>query len=222
MDDTRELLLQVPSFADLPGDQVDWFLSQSQELRLHAGETYARQGDPAEFMFVLLQGDFQWRGEISGESVVLTISGGEISGILPFSRMKTYSLTGRTLTEARLLKFPAAQFPQLVQKMPELATRLVGKMSDRIREVTRLEQQRDRLVALGKLSAGLAHELNNPAAAALRAATSLRETLETVRDASLRLVRHPLSAEQRDFIFHFERQASEADRLQAEAQLAAI
>ena len=80
MDETRELLLQVPSFADLPGDQVDWFLSQSQELRLHAGETYAHQGDPAEFMFVLLQGDFQWRGEISGESVVLTISGGTWTG----------------------------------------------------------------------------------------------------------------------------------------------
>src|SRR5246127_4394103 len=197
MDDTRELLLQIPSFADLPGDQVDWFLSQSQELRLHAGETYAHQGDPAEFMFVLLQGDFQWRGEISGESVVLTISAGEISGILPFSRMKNYSLTGRTLTEARLLKFPAAQFPQLVQKMPELATRLVGVMADRIREVTRLEQQRDRLAGLGKLSAGLAHELNNPASAAKRAAAQLRETLKRIKDASHELGRRELTPTQK-------------------------
>ena len=211
MDDTRELLLQVPSFADLPGDQVDWFLSQSQELRLHAGETYAHQGDPAEFMFVLLQGDFQWRGEISGESVVLTISGGEISGILPFSRMKTYSLTGRTLTEARLLKFPAAQFPQLVQKMPELATRLVGKMSDRIREVTRLEQQRDRLVALGKLSAGLAHELNNPASAAKRATSQLRDMLKRVRDASLELGRRDLNTEQKAEIERLEGSLTHTD-----------
>ena len=211
MDETRELLLQVPSFADLPGDQVDWFLSQSQELCLQAGETYARQNDPAEFMFVLLQGEFQWRGEISGEAVVLTISGGEISGILPFSRMKKYSLTGRTLTEARLLKFPAAQFPQLVQRMPELATRLVGKMSDRIREVTRLEQQRDRLVALGKLSAGLAHELNNPASAAKRASSQLREMVKRVRDASLELGRRDLSAAQKAEIEKLEAMLTQTD-----------
>ena len=66
----------------------------------------------------------------------------------------------------RILKFPSAKFPEMIQKMPELTQRLVGVMSDRIREVTRLEQQRDRLAALGKLSAGLAHELNNPASAA--------------------------------------------------------
>ncbi len=211
MDETRELLLQVPSFVDLPGDQIDWFLSQSQELRLHAGETYARQNDPAEFMFVLLQGEFQWRGELSGEAVVLTISAGEISGILPFSRMKMYTLTGRTLTEARILKFPAAQFPQLVQKMPELATRLVGKMSDRIREVTRLEQQRDRLVALGKLSAGLAHELNNPASAAKRASSQLRDMVKRVRDASLDLGRRDLSKEQKAEIEKLEATLTQTD-----------
>jgi signal transduction histidine kinase len=211
MDDTRELLSQVPSFADLPGDQIDWFISQSQELSLRAGETYAHQGDPAEFMFVLLQGEFQWRGELSGESVVLTISAGEISGILPFSRMKNYGLTGRTLTEARLLKFPAAQFPQLVQKMPELATRLVGKMSDRIREVTRLEQQRDRLVALGKLSAGLAHELNNPASAAKRASSQLRDMVKRVRDASHELGRRDLSTAQKAEIEKLEATLTQTD-----------
>jgi C4-dicarboxylate-specific signal transduction histidine kinase len=62
--------------------------------------------------------------------------------------------------------FPPGLFPELVQKMPELTKRLVGLMSDRIREITRIEQQRDRLASLGKLSAGLAHELNNPASAA--------------------------------------------------------
>ena len=211
MDDTRELLLQVPSFSDLPGDQIDWFLSQSQELRLPAGETYARQNDPADFMFVLLQGDFQWRGELSGETVVLTISAGEISGILPFSRMKKYSLTGRTLTEARLLKFPAAQFHQLVQRMPELATRLVGKMSDRIREVTRLEQQQDRLAALGKLSAGLAHELNNPASAAKRATSQLRAMLKRVKDASLALGRRDLTPAQKAEIESLEASFTNAD-----------
>ena len=54
-------LLRFPIFADLPGDQVDWFISQSQELRVKAGESYSRQGDPADAMFVLLEGQFQGR-----------------------------------------------------------------------------------------------------------------------------------------------------------------
>lgn len=89
--------------------------------------------------------------------------------------MKQFTVTGRALTEGRLLKFPASLLPELVRKMPELARRLVSMMSDRIREGTRIEQQRDRLVSLGKLSAGLAHELNNPASAAKRATGQLRE-----------------------------------------------
>ena len=81
--------------------------------------------------------------------------------------------------------------------MPELTQRLVGVMSDRIREVTRLEQQRDRLAALGKLSAGLAHELNNPASAATRATSLLREALQSNQERSQELGRHDLTAAQR-------------------------
>lgn len=208
---TRELLLQVPSFADLPADQVDWFLGQSQELHVNAGEIYARQGDPASFMYVLLIGDFQWRGEIAGETVVIPVAAGEISGMLPFSRMKNYSLNGRSLTEGLILKFPAAKFPELVQKMPELTTRLVGKMSDRIREITRFEQQRDRLAALGKLSAGLAHELNNPASAARRATSQLRDMVKRVRDASHELGRRELTAAQRAEIEKLEASLAQSD-----------
>ena len=200
MVETSELLHRIPAFDGLPDDQIAWFLSQSKELHLNQGDSYARQGEPADAMFVLLEGEFQWRGELAGESFVLEIHAGEITGILPFSRMKQFTLSGRAMTEARILRFPAALFPQLVQKMPELATRLVGLMSDRIREATRFEQQRDRLAALGKLSAGLAHELNNPASAAKRAASQLRDILKRVRDASHELGRRDLTAAQKSEI----------------------
>ncbi len=177
-------LRRVPAFADLQDDQLDWFLSQAKEISLKAGDTYLRQGDPADAMFVVIEGQFQTRGELGGESVAFTTSPGDITGVLPFSRMKRFPVSGRTLVEGRLLRFPAALFPELVQKMPELTKRLVGMMSDRIREFTRLEQQRDRLAALGKLSAGLAHELNNPASAAKRGAGQLRSLMKRIRDAS--------------------------------------
>src|SRR5579872_1566643 len=211
MAEARELLRGVPAFDGLPDDQIDWFLGQTQDLRVKAGDTYARQGDPADTMTVLLEGEFQWRGEFGGDPVVIDLKAGEVTGVLPFSRMKKYTLGGRALTDGRVLRFPAALFPQLVQRMPELATRLVGMMSDRIREATRFEQQRDRLAALGKLSAGLAHELNNPASAAKRATSQLRDMLKRVRDASHELGRRDLTASQKSEIERMEASLMQAD-----------
>jgi signal transduction histidine kinase len=190
-------LLRAPAFAGLPDDQITWFISQGEELRLKAGDYYTRQGDPADAMFVILEGQLQVRGEIGGETIIFDLKPGDVTGILPFSRMKQFTVSGRALTDARALKFPASYFPELVQKMPELAQRLVGLMSDRIRETTRIEQQRDRLAALGKLSAGLAHELNNPASAAKRAASRLRQTLKRIKDASHDLGRREITPAQR-------------------------
>jgi len=101
------------------------------------------------------------------------------------------------MTDCLILRFPESKYQDLVQKMPELTQRLVGMMTDRVRETTRREQQRDRLAALGKLSAGLAHELNNPASAAKRAASQLRDILKRIKDASHELGRRELTPTQK-------------------------
>jgi signal transduction histidine kinase len=204
-------LLRVPVFADLPDDQLDWFISQSQELNLKAGDVYAQQGSPADAMFVILEGQLQGRGELAGETFIFDLEPGNVTGILPFSRMKTFTVSGRALADSRALRFPASLFPQLVQKMPELTQRLVGMMSDRIREVTRLEQQQDRLASLGKLSAGLAHELNNPASAAKRAASQLRDVLKKIKNASLELGRRDLTPTQKAEIERLETAFTQPD-----------
>jgi len=190
-------LLRFPIFADLPEDQIEWFISQSEELRAKAGDIYLRQGAPADAMFVILEGRLQARGDFAGETIIFEISAGDVTGLLPFSRMKQFKVNLRAETDSRSLRFSASLFPALVQKMPELTQRLVGLMSDRIRETTRIEQQRDRLASLGKLSAGLAHELNNPASAAKRAASQLREIIKKIRNASLELGRRELTPEQK-------------------------
>ena len=182
----------VAAFSDLPEEQIAWFLSCTDELFPQAGETFVRQGDPADCMIVFLEGFFQWRGEFGGDTVSLPAQAGEISGVFPFSRMKQFTVTGRALTDGRLLKFPAALLPELVHKMPELTTRLVAMMSERIREGTRIEQQRDRLASLGKLAAGLAHELNNPASAAQSASGGMRHALAKMRNAHAQLWRMQL------------------------------
>jgi signal transduction histidine kinase len=201
---TKSELLRVPAFAELPEDQIEWFLEHSEEIHLQAGDTYIEQGAPADAMFVLLEGQAHMRGELGGQSIVFTFEPGEVGGRLPFSRMKQFTFSGRAAVQSRLLRFPASQFPDLVQHMPELASRLVGVMSDRIREATRIEQQQDRLASLGKLSAGLAHELNNPASAAKRATSQLRDTLKRIKESSHQLGARELTPEQKSKIDKFE------------------
>src|SRR5580704_7904336 len=190
-------LLRVPAFAGLPDDQIEWFISHAEELRVKAGDAYFSQGAPADAMFVVLAGQLQARGDFGGEAVLFLIEPGAVTGVLPFSRMRQFTVDTRALTDVRVLRFPAALFPELIQKMPELTQRLVGLMSDRIRETTRMEQQRDRLASLGKLSAGLAHELNNPASAAKRATSQLRTILKKIKEASHELGRRDLTAAQK-------------------------
>jgi signal transduction histidine kinase len=197
-------LLRVPVFANLPDDQIDWFISQAQELTLKPEEIYIREGDAADAMFVVLDGQLQIRGEVAGALATFVSKPGDVTGVLPYSRMKQFPVTGRALTASRVLRLPASLFPVLVQKMPELTGRLVAVMSDRIREVTRIEQQRDRLAALGKLSAGLAHELNNPASAAKRAAARLRATLKQIKDASHELGARDLTPARKSEVEKFE------------------
>ncbi|MFZ0797651.1 MAG: ATP-binding protein [Terriglobales bacterium] len=210
-------LLNVPVFEGLPDDQIAWFISQSQELHYTAGDTYLRQGTPADAMFVILEGHLELQGELGGETLAFSMKAGDVTGALPFSRMKQFKVNGRAATDSRILRFPAALFPDLVQKMPELAKRLVALMSDRIRETTRIEQQRDRLAALGKLSAGLAHELNNPASAAKRATSQLRDILKKIKDASLELGRRDLTPAQKAEIEKLEISFIQSDEPPADA-----
>jgi len=194
---TNAELLKIPAFVDLPDDQISWFISNSKELDVKSGDVVFRQDDTSDAMFIIVEGVLQARGELGGETVVFPLQSGSVTGLLPFSRMKQYTVGLKALSDSKILRYESARFPELVQKMPELTQRLVGLMSDRIRETTRREQQRDRLASLGKLSAGLAHELNNPASAAKRATSQLREVLTKIRDASHELGSRDLTAAQR-------------------------
>src|SRR5277367_1689168 len=210
---TRAELAQIEVFQGLADDELDWFIGQSEEQRVPAGEVYFRPGDPAEWMYVMLEGVMQGRAESpNGDMLVFELAAGHVGGRLPFSRMKKYSGTIRALEQVRALRFPESKFQELLNRIPELARRLVSVMADRIREATRQEQQRDKLAALGKLSAGLAHELNNPASAAKRSASQLREALKRIKDASHELGRRDLTPTQRARIEKLEQEVINEDK----------
>jgi signal transduction histidine kinase len=209
-DVTTYELRTIAVFQDLPDEQLAWFLEHATELRLAPGEVYVRPGDPADRMMVVLDGELQIQFDGSNENV-FAISAGTVTGLLPYSRMTMFPGTGRALQPSRVLTFPAALFDELLRRMPELGRRLVATMVDRTREATRREQQRDRLAALGKLSAGLAHELNNPAAAARRTAQQLRSTVEAYRKSVSELEGVQLTADERSAIEVFENSCCAAE-----------
>lgn len=177
-----ELRRIVPVFSDLPQEHLEWFVSNCEEARFAPGEVVFKEGTPAEYMTVFLEGRVYSRRESEGaNSPSFIAKKGDVTGLLPYSRMTKVSVTGRAEEPVRLLWFPATLFQEMLHRMPLLGQRLVGILTDRVRETTRGEQQRDKLAALGKLSAGLAHELNNPAAAAARASDALLECLARLR-----------------------------------------
>lgn len=207
--DCVEALRRVSALSDLPVDQLEWFIDNSEELEFKPGELIFRRGDPPDWMIIYLEGEMQarWDEDNLDDFVYIARAGDpatEISGKLPFSRMTELEINGHAVVYTRILRFPSSLFPELIVRMPLLAERLVWIMMDRVRESIRIDERRDKLMALGKLSAGLAHELNNPASAARRTSDDLVRMLEELRLADLDLCRHELTHEQRGLVSEFE------------------
>ena len=189
-------LRTVPQFADLPADGIEWLASQMTAIELQPGEVSVHAGDPADRMLVILEGEIRSQ-PVNPEMPAFVVRAPAVTGMLPYSRMTHFPATSRAVVPTRAASLPAERFQEMLERLPMLRPRLVTVLTDRVRRSTQLQVQTEKLAALGKISAGLAHELNNPAAAAQRAVGNLRQAFQTFRDAVARLNAHELSAGQR-------------------------
>lgn len=173
-----------------------WLVRHGREYVASAGDVLFEDGAPAEHMVVLLKGEIHVRRQNGGPVSLFIGRTAQLTGVLPFSRMKSYGGQGRAVSPVWTLLIPRALFPEMLEAIPSMGQRVVSTLLDRVREVTRIEQQAEKLSALGKLAGNLAHELNNPASAAQRAASSLVSALKENRSNRFRLVNLCLDAAQ--------------------------
>jgi signal transduction histidine kinase len=182
-DELRGLFL----FEDLDDTQLAWICEHSDVVDIAAGSDVCVEGDPAECFYVLLSGTITMSRQVGSESVEInrTDYRGSYFGAIQFyigdQTEQIYSATVRANTPTTLLALRARQFAAEFRAWYPMAVHLLQGMFLGQRNSASVIGQRERLLALGKLSAGLTHELNNPAAAAGRAAHDLRDRVAGMR-----------------------------------------
>lgn len=211
-DEIAEALERVPPLQGLSFEDRIWLAENGDEIVGQPGEVLFEESTPAEWMFLILKGEIHVQRQRGGPMALFIGRAGQMTGLLPFSRMKTFGGQGVAISQVWGLLIHKAKFPEMLEAIPSMAQRVVSTLLDRVREVTRIEQQAEKLTALGKLAGNLAHELNNPASAAQRAASSLVTELRANRTNRFKLVNLCLSADQIHQVEDWERGVLERPR----------
>jgi len=198
---TVSLLKTFEALKNVPGDELQWLINNCKLVQLQDGDFLTKQGQPLAGPHFIIEGRITVYLVQNGTRKEITVfKKGDITGYLPYSRGVTATASSQATGTLSVMSFPTEKIRELIKDHFEITQALVHVMSNRVREFTAMQQQNEKMMALGKLSAGLAHELNNPASAIVRDSVSLREHLKLEPKGFKNVIAIRMDAEQVDAV----------------------
>jgi len=198
---TIEELRVVTALKDMPDELLQWILEHSEYQEYEDGSIIGKFGEPAEWMWFMLEGKVEFYMNINGRLVYYftfendNLTGG-VGGLIPYSRMKTFPGNSYATGKVSVMRLHKKHFHELEQLNPDFTQRLIGYMTERARTFATTQLQHEKVNALGKLAAGIAHELNNPAAAINSISNELTKRLYRNYELTENLLQSNVQSEQ--------------------------
>lgn len=206
-----DTLRQVSLFAHLPDEQMQWLSEQGTEIWLKSGEQIASQGDPPDGFYIILEGKTEWTRTVQGQAAyAVTLGAGEVFAELILLLDEPYPTSGSAITSVHLYKLTPDVFWEMLYRCRGILRSILKISAQRSQIHETVTQQQAKLISLGTLSAGLAHELNNPAAAVRSNVKNLEEALQKLPSLALKLHQQPISEEQIAFLCDLYNRATES------------
>jgi signal transduction histidine kinase len=198
---TVSILKTFEALKNVPDDELQWLIDNSVNRIVADGEHFLKIGEPLAGPHFMISGKVVlYLVQNGSKREIATIGAGDISGYLPYSRGASATVNGYAVGDVQVLSYPTDRIREMVKDHFEITQALVHVMSNRVREFTAFQQQNEKMMALGKLSAGLTHELNNPASAIVRDSQSLIAHLRSSKKSFKQVTSIRMSEAQIDWI----------------------
>src|SRR6185295_15910694 len=205
VDVTENTLYQIPLLEGISDVELDWLINNGLEVHLNKGDYFIKEHDVDVRFCIVLEGEMQVSRLLQGVvTVVGTTPRGITCGQLNILNNSPSEQTIRAIMPCNLMVFTPDTFRAIFSACPVVGSRILRIAAERMAMCVTQETHQEKMAALGKLSAGLAHELNNPAAAARRAAQSLRATLPALQVETMSLNNYNFTSDQTEALINLQ------------------